>query len=271
MPAYVSFTDQTLTWTPQASEVATGGTFILRVTDPSGSYTEQEFTVPVNSGAVPANDAPIIDSIPTGPAIVDEQYAYEVQAHDPNGDILVYSVDANAQAAGVSIDSQTGLLVWTPGSATTISITITASDQHSINLGTATQTFILDTVLPSVPGADRTPEFTSKPAGPAYLSSIWSYQLNATDVEDSDTTLTYSLISPTSDSSVVLDPVTHVLTWTTPASSDSKDIVVRVTDSFGNYAEQEFSISADVTAPVDQPPVIRSVPSKTVRLNNIYT
>jgi hypothetical protein len=61
-------------------------------------------------------DPPTITSIPATTAIQSASYSYDVNATDPDvGDVLTYSLDI--KPAGMSIDSATGLIAWTPGGA----------------------------------------------------------------------------------------------------------------------------------------------------------
>jgi len=76
-----------------------------------GEYTDSDtFTITVN----PVNDMPIITSSPITEAVVDELYVYDVEAYDPDWDTLVYSI--TTFPSGMTIDSNTGLITWTPDS-----------------------------------------------------------------------------------------------------------------------------------------------------------
>lgn len=59
-----------------------------------------------------SNVAPIIISEPIITATEDQLYSYQVEASDPNGDILTYS--SIIKPEGMSIDSESGLISWTP-------------------------------------------------------------------------------------------------------------------------------------------------------------
>lgn len=58
------------------------------------------------------NVAPIIISEPIITATEDQLYSYQVEASDPNEDILTYS--SIIKPEGMSIDSESGLISWTP-------------------------------------------------------------------------------------------------------------------------------------------------------------
>lgn len=59
-----------------------------------------------------SNVAPIIISEPIITATENQLYSYQVEASDPNGDILTYS--SIIKPEGMSIDSESGLISWTP-------------------------------------------------------------------------------------------------------------------------------------------------------------
>jgi len=248
-----------LTWTPSA----TGSlSFTLRVTDPHGSYTEQTFTVPAEEDE-PTLQAPEITSVPTGPAVVGETYQYQVVAYDPNGDELTYSVTCMPPVTGLSIGEHTGLLVWdSPEEGDDFEIEITVSDGTLI----AEQEFNLDVVAPN-----SAPRITSVPTGPAYAEEPWSYTITATDAEDEEETLVYTLEDPAEPlpSGVEYDSDTHTVTWTASAAGN-RTFTVRVEDSQGAYAELTFTVTAYEDPPAGQAPVITSEPTGPALVGEMY-
>ena len=74
-----------------------------------------------------SNSPPIITSTPVTTAIVEELYQYDVDATDPDGDTILYSL---AQWPGnMTIDASTGLISWTPSIGQgDITIAVYASD-----------------------------------------------------------------------------------------------------------------------------------------------
>ena len=66
-----------------------------------------------NCDALPLNNPPIIYSEPLSDATVGSEYRYDVDGHDPDAHSLVYSLIDPPQ--GMSIDRQSGLIKWTPG------------------------------------------------------------------------------------------------------------------------------------------------------------
>jgi len=58
------------------------------------------------------NSSPIIESDPITTAKEGAVYTYDVEATDPNGDILTYSL--TTYPTGMTINSVTGVITWTP-------------------------------------------------------------------------------------------------------------------------------------------------------------
>ncbi len=99
-----------IAWTPGASQAGAQSVGV-RVTDPAGLSASQTFTVTVAA----ANAAPQIVSTPVTSATVGIAYAYDVNATDPNGDVLTYTL--TQAPAGMTINAATGLVAWTPSAA----------------------------------------------------------------------------------------------------------------------------------------------------------
>jgi len=62
----------------------------------------------------PVNHAPVITSTPITTATVGVLYTYDVEATDPDGDTLTYSLTTGPK--GMIIETATGLVTWTPDS-----------------------------------------------------------------------------------------------------------------------------------------------------------
>jgi RHS repeat-associated protein len=122
------------------------------------------------------NSLPVIRSTtpPTG-AVPGVPYRYDIQATDPDGGILTYSLDPASQAKGITLD-ESGRLSWTPSNSQTgiHAITLTITDAAG---GKVTQSFNLtvapDTTAPKVI-INRNKNFTNK-------GEAVSFQVSATD------------------------------------------------------------------------------------------
>jgi large repetitive protein len=81
---------------------------VVGAIDPNGLGTAQAFTLNAK-----ANSLPVIRSTPGVSATPLQEYKYDLQASDPDGGKLTYSLDASSQSLGMAIDSL-GRLRWTP-------------------------------------------------------------------------------------------------------------------------------------------------------------
>jgi hypothetical protein len=155
--------------------------FTIRAENEHGAWTEQSFTLNVVTRPT-VNNPPVITSIPTGPAMVGNKYQYQVTAYDPDGDLLIYSVNEEEVLADVTID-QNGLLQWIPTFAGVQTITVTVLDTNG---DSQTQTFELS--VDPQPIISQPPVMTSQPTGPAYVGEEWSYTIRAYDPEQGNIT-----------------------------------------------------------------------------------
>ncbi|OGD35967.1 hypothetical protein A2V94_01735 [Candidatus Atribacteria bacterium RBG_16_35_8] len=85
------------------------------------------------------NSAPVIESAPITTATEGGLYTYEVEATDPNGDTLNYSLTAGP--TGMTINSTTGVISWTPTEAQigANEVGVKVSDQYT----STTQSFTI--------------------------------------------------------------------------------------------------------------------------------
>ncbi len=115
----------------EAADTAKGDVWICQVTaqDSSGN------TDYLNSASVTIqNSAPVITSSAETSATIDSSYSYNVDATDADSDTLTYSLTTAPD--GMTINSATGLISWTPNASQegSNSVTVSVSD------GTATDT-----------------------------------------------------------------------------------------------------------------------------------
>lgn len=103
------------------------------------------------------NSAPSFTSVPKIEVLVGKEYRYVVTAIDEDGDRLSFQL--REAPAGMSINSQTGVVTWTPqqGDVGSPRVSIEVSDPRG---GRATQSFTLNV---NVPPPNRPPVITSVP------------------------------------------------------------------------------------------------------------
>ena len=227
-----------VSWTPDSGHLG-NNKVVVRVSDAAGLVT-QGFAVNVAN----VDDSPLITSTPVSTAVEDVLYSYNVDAVDPDpGDALTYSVDVGPP--GMTIDTATGVIVWTPAPADLgdHGVTVRVTDPAGLS---ATQAFVVGV-------SQGPPAITSTPVSSATEDSLYSYDVDATDPDPGDT-LTYSLDQ--GPLGIEIDPVTGLASWT-PRNHDvgSQAVTVRVTDAAGFFDTQAFTVSV---ANVNDEPSITS-------------
>ena len=75
--------------------------------------------------------APILTSTPVTVAVAGQLYLYDVNGFDPNGDVVIYQL--LIAPAGMTIDSATGLIAWTPESDGVHSVSVRAQDPGALS------------------------------------------------------------------------------------------------------------------------------------------
>ncbi len=119
---------------------------------------------------IPPNNPPEIISNAVTSATKNQAYTYDVNATDSDGDTLVYSLTTTP--SGMSINSSTGLITWTPTAAGNYNVTVEVSDGALFD----TQSFTI-----TVADSGAYPIGGTGPAGghifydKGYYSSGWRY------------------------------------------------------------------------------------------------
>ncbi len=227
-----------LEWTPDSTQLGPQP-ILLVVEDGNGGSASQSFTVVVSD--VPPNQPPVITSSPSRLATQDEPYSYEVDAVDPEATTLTYGL--TNPPAGMTIDSATGQLTWTPTSSDLGGnpVTVTATDAAGL---VATQTYSLEVREPNT-----APVFESSPVLEVSAGGNYRYDVVATDAEDA---VSYSLES--APSGMDIGQTNGILFWRTGlADVGDHAITIRATDERGLFADQSYTLSV---APDTTPPLV---------------
>ncbi|OUL29670.1 hypothetical protein BV378_05730, partial [Nostoc sp. RF31YmG] len=244
-----------LSWRPTA---AGNSTFNIIANDNKGGKTSQSITITVSASTINAN--PLISSQPRKSIALGQTYLYTVQASDSNYDPLTYSLETSPQ--GMTIDNQ-GKITWQPGATQLGSnpVSIKVSDGRG---GVVTQAFNID-VVSTTYRSNSAPSITSAPKLITNLERTYSYNLTGTD-PDGDLLL-WSLDK--APDGMVIDAQSGALRWQ-PLSTQigSHTVAVRLTDAYGIYVGQEFTLA--VTG-VNTPPQIVSTPMTRAAQNQKYT
>jgi len=187
------------------------------------------------------NQTPTITSTPITTATVDEPYTYNVNATDPDGDTLTYSLTTHP--SGMTVNSATGLINWTPTSAQIgdHNVTVEVSDGELSD----NQSFVIEVIeaegpgYTPTPGINHAPTITSTPITTVTVDDLYVYDVNATDPDGN--TLTYSLTA--NPTGMTINSATGLINWTpTFVQIGDHNVTVKVSDGSLNDA-QPFTIT----------------------------
>ncbi|MES2307337.1 MAG: Ig-like domain-containing protein [Verrucomicrobiota bacterium] len=226
-------------WTPDKSQIGTQNVEV-RAADPLGGADVQSFVVQVRGANLP----PTITSVAQTEAGITSLYRYAVTATDPEGDTITFKL--LTAPSGMTIDSTSGVILWTPTSSQLGLQNVEVSAQDSFG-GITSQGFQIhvDTTVRNNP-----PVFSVSPQ--VRIGTGLLYQLTATASDPDGETVAYSLaqspagMSINSSSGLVSYQANTAGTFT---------VQIRATDPRGGVGRLDYSL----TVGANQNPIISSV------------
>ncbi|WP_028116276.1 putative Ig domain-containing protein [Ferrimonas senticii] len=235
------------TWVPSFDQIGTSLVFDINVSDGRGGFASQTLTLPVNETA---NQVPQIHSVPLSVVNLGNNYHYQIEAKDPDGDALSYELLIKPNGMQLSTD---GVVNWMPSE-------VQAGQSHNVQVkvtdargAQVIQTFIVFVNLPSE--QNEAPQIRSLPTAPAMVDAVYLYKVIAVDPEALP--LTYGL--STAPSGMAID-ASGLLIWN-PQEGDIGEHSVVVTVSDGaNIATQSFTLPVIAADLSNQLPNISSIP-----------
>jgi subtilisin family serine protease len=226
-----------ITWTPTPGQVGEHDVTV-RVQDSRGAFVTQSFRIRVAA----ANDPPLITSSPLTGATRSQPYSYDVEATDPNaGDVLTYSL--TLEPTSMAIDPGTGLITWTPTGEQVggHDVTVVVTDPGGLSASQSFRVTVLEMNQP--------PQIISAPPRTAIEGLTYGYQVMAGDPNAGDQ-LTFGLAS--APAGMTVDPAQGLIAWTPVASQVGvHNVILRVTDTGGLTASQEYTVAVQSRATVD--------------------
>ncbi|MCK6510087.1 putative Ig domain-containing protein [Myxococcota bacterium] len=238
-----------ITCAPNATQTATNYNLLFTATDKDGIPKTATKTIQIR---VVENRAPVVTAIPNQNIDEKKAWTYNVQASDPDGDTLTYSM--SGLPAGATINPTTGQISWTPTQADvgTYTVTVTVSDGKG---GTTTVTFTV-----TVRNVNDPPVITSTaPTTNATEDQPFSYKPTATDPDPGDQALLKWKLTK-GPAGATIDPNTGEVKWT-PGDDGVKnspvDFEVEVCDPTGACVKQSWKTTVNN---VNDAPAITSTP-----------
>jgi formylglycine-generating enzyme required for sulfatase activity len=219
---------------------------VVEVSDGALSSTGQ-----FNVSVLEVNKPPLVIPVSPGSVAEGQTWSVTLSASDPDmpANRLVFRLVSGPD--GSSLDSNTGVLKWTPteadgGKGYEWMVEVTDDGQPQLVSQATVQLTVLEVNEP--PSLNPLPDVTLKPG------QSWSVTLNGTDNDLPMQTLTYAL--KTAPVGMVLDGQTRQLRWV-PSEAQSPGnfpVTVTLTDSGGAVAERSFVVKV---AEADQPPLMK--------------
>ncbi|WP_206758544.1 putative Ig domain-containing protein [Nostoc punctiforme] len=245
-----------ISWQPQANQLGSQHV-TLNVSDDRGGIATQSFDINIVSSVNHINHAPSITSAPNLITNLDRVYEYNLSGSDPDGDLLLWSLDAAPE--GMVIDAQRGTLRWQPSSTQigehTVAVQLT--DAYGMY---AAQEFTL-----TVTGANTPSQIVSTPITRAALNQQYTYTVVANDPENDR--LTFSLGRKPAGMSI---DTNGTVRWTPQATQvGQQQVEVLVTDEQGAVTSQIYTIEVGTTA-INTAPSIVSTPVYLANVGSAY-
>ncbi|MFN0054206.1 MAG: putative Ig domain-containing protein [Planctomycetales bacterium] len=241
-----------IAWNPTSEDSGRRPVQVV-VDDGKRGRAVQSFTIEV---AESLNTSPHFISTSAPAAIIGQEYRYDADAIDPEGDLLTY--DLVVAPAGMTVQLFSGVVTWTPPAEGTFDAVLRVSDGKG---GVDLQSLEL-----VVSRANTAPVITSQPKGPAVVAVPWQYQALAQDADGDP--LTFRLDAKPDN--MTIDAGTGLVRWTPAAGQvGSAHVAITADDGHGAATTQFFDLPVVATAP-NEPPTITSRPRGSVRLGDTY-
>lgn len=181
------------------------------------------------SGIIPdTNNPPVLTTVPDATITLGETFTYAVEATDPDGDDLTYSLLTGSPP--LYIDENSGVITWTPTVTGSFEVVVEVSDGELSD----TDSFSITVSEPP----NQAPVISSVPVTSVILGETYSYTVVASDPENDD--LTYTLTTSPTDMEI---STAGVISWA-PTATGSEDVVVEVSDG-SESATQYFTITVN--------------------------
>ena len=238
--------------TPGNDDVISDASFTVQVNDGNGGLTQKSFDYNVEN----VNSSPSITAVPTGTITTNEDalYTTDINASDSDaGDVLTYSLQT--APTGMTINSTSGVIQWTPTNSQVGTHTVTVEVMDSAG------EFVTSSWQVRVNNLNDAPTWVSVPSGTIDTDEDEEYSVivDADDIDVGDN-IVYSLVTGPGD--MTIDAETGQVFWI-PDNDDVglHDITVKVTDDSSANITASWMLSVQN---VNDNPAWSSVPTGTM-------
>ena len=205
----------------------------IQASDNRGGIANQAYRLSVG-GNNPTSNVPFISSTPSTSGAVGSLYLYQVLASDADNDVLAFSLIDNPD--GMSIDSVSGRILWTPVAAQ-VGPNTAAVRVDDNNGNFVTQFFTVDVSDGQV---NLPPAITSIPSFIATAGELYTYDVAA--IDPNGDVLAFSLLTMPIGASI--DAQSGLIEFTPDESLVGQfvNFNLAATDEFGASGEQAYSV-----------------------------
>jgi len=217
----------------QLSALECGTLYYFRVSASNTTYSNTNGSW-LSATTVACNTSPVIQSTPLNPnnASEDTLFQLDIDALDAEGDSITYAL--TGEPNGMTIDSNSGVISWTPteGVTTSGTVTVTAKDDGADGVSGDSESFSLGVIA-----INDAPQITSTAPTSATERVAFSYQVDVNDPDDSGDQLFYSLSN--APTGMTIDIAGDGLISWTPANGVTSSGVVTITVKDGEEDNAE--------------------------------
>ncbi len=237
-------------WTPGRADVGSYAVRIVVLADRLDCRAEQAYRLTVNRVDI----APTLVADCGSIAYAEEPYLCDVDAVDPNGDELRFSLITSITEPvmpppGMSIDPDTGVMTWTPGLADVGMAHVGIRVDEVDGSGFDELEFDLGVIV------NTPPQIVSNPPLEAVADATYTYDVDAVDVDDD--VLEFTLVG--GPATMTVDAADGTILWTpTPDDVGDHVVTVQVADGHDGQDIQTFALMV-YPAGTNVAPVITSV------------
>ena len=231
---------------------------IIAVRDVHGGVTYQDFMIEI----IPPNRQPTIESDPSCETTVGKYWSYLIDGRDLDGDNLQYYLHPDCRALGMEINSNTGLVEWTPTVIGDFQLEVAVSDGNTEPVYQAFVLSVTATDPPKIQGS--LPRYWTVGLADSAQFKVISTQVisdreNGVYLDEVSKGRGFALTAPVgADSDFLVDghyEYQYTLTWT-PQSAGIFDVEITAKDDLNVIGTGTVELEAVLPVNPTTPPEV---------------